>query len=111
MFFAILFVVQMIKKKIPKALREQVWLKNVGKMYQAKCTIRWCQNIMTVFDFESGHNIPESKGGATTLHNLFPICSRCNRSMSDKYTIDEWNRFNDQTSNKTTTNNDCCTIV
>jgi 5-methylcytosine-specific restriction endonuclease McrA len=97
----------MLKQKIPKALREQVWLKHVGSLYQSKCTIKWCQNTMTVFDFEAGHNIPESKGGTTTLNNLFPICSRCNRSMSNKYTIDEWNKFESKNNN----NNQCCTIM
>ena len=83
----------MEKKKIavPKALREQVWVSNVGSVFQTKCSVVWCKNNMSVFDFEVGHNIPESKGGKTVLENLRPICSRCNRSMSNTYTIDEWN--------------------
>ncbi len=79
------------KKPIPKALREQVWLKFIGKHYEAKCPIGWCANTITVFDFQSGHIIPESKGGPTTLENLMPICSRCNSSMNNQYTITEWN--------------------
>lgn len=79
-----------MKDTIPKALREQVWLSNIGKKYEAKCYIPWCKNIITVFDFQSGHNIPESKGGATELYNLKPICGRCNSSMNNNYTIDEW---------------------
>lgn len=79
-----------MKDRIPKALREQVWLTHVGKKYESKCTIPWCKNNITVFDFQSGHNIPESKGGKTDLSNLRPICSRCNSCMSDDYTIDEW---------------------
>ena len=86
------------KKTIPKALREQVWLKQIGKKYQAKCPIGWCKNTITVFDFQSGHIVPESKGGPTTLENLMPICSRCNLSMNNQYTITEWNTLgsNDQ---------------
>lgn len=79
-----------MKDKIPRALREQVWLTHIGKKYETKCTIRWCQNITTVFDFQCGHNVPESKGGVTDISNLRPICSRCNSSMKDNYTIDEW---------------------
>jgi hypothetical protein len=79
-----------MKDKIPKALREQVWLTHIGKKYESKCHISWCNNTITVFDFQSGHNFPESKGGATELSNLRPICSRCNLSMGDSYTIDEW---------------------
>jgi hypothetical protein len=82
-----------MKEKIPKALREQVWLTHIGKKYESKCNVKWCKNIITVFDFQSGHNIPESKGGATDISNLRPICSRCNSSMNDQYSIDEWEKL------------------
>lgn len=78
------------KKKIPAALREAVWIKTMGKVFQGKCPIPWCYNTITVFDFQAGHNIPESKGGETKLPNLIAICSRCNTSMGNTYTIDEW---------------------
>lgn len=80
-----------IKQKIPKALREQVWLLKVGRKFDTKCKIDWCTNQMNVFDYQCGHNTPESKGGDMTVENLVPICSRCNLSMGNKYTIDEWN--------------------
>lgn len=80
------------KKKIPAALREQVWITRMGHRFDGKCRVTWCKNRITVFDYECGHNIPESKGGKTTLDNLVPICARCNRSMSDNYSIDEWNK-------------------
>lgn len=86
----------MTKKKIPKALREQVWLKYFGRSFEHKCYISWCKNIINVFDYHCGHSIPESKSGSTTLDNLYPICSRCNLSMNDKYTIDEWNKLNNE---------------
>lgn len=79
------------KEKISAALREQVWIQKAGRLFEKKCNIIWCENNITAFDFQCGHNIPESKGGGTTLENLIPICSRCNLSMSDKYSIDEWN--------------------
>jgi 5-methylcytosine-specific restriction endonuclease McrA len=78
------------KERIPAALREQVWLKEMGKVFEGKCSTTWCTNKITVFDFESGHNVPESKGGKTILENLIPICSRCNKSMSNTHTFDEW---------------------
>jgi 5-methylcytosine-specific restriction endonuclease McrA len=83
----------MNKQKIPKAVREQVWLKCFGKRFEAKCLTHWCTNIITVFDFQCGHNIPESKGGKTVVENLIPLCSRCNQSMNNIYSIDEWNKF------------------
>ncbi len=79
------------KKKISQALREQVWLARFGRVFEHKCYVTWCKNTVTVFDFESGHNIPESKGGKTDLTNLYPICRKCNGSMGDRYSIDEWN--------------------
>jgi hypothetical protein len=87
-----------MKEKIPRALREQVWLTHIGKKYESKCRIRWCKNIITVFDFQCGHNIPESKGGRTDITNLIPICSRCNSSMNDNYTIDEWTKLSEPVS-------------
>jgi len=81
------------KAKIPRALREQVWLASVGPKYEAKCTISWCNNLMSVFEFHVGHNKPESKGGTLALSNLKAICTRCNLSMGNQYTIDEWNKL------------------
>lgn len=78
------------KKSIPAAVRQQVWLTYVGEHFKSKCKVKWCQNTMTVFQFDCGHNIPESRGGSTTIDNLLPICSNCNGSMREHYTIDEW---------------------
>ena len=78
------------KKKIPKAVREQVWLAVNKTKFYASCYIPWCKNKISVFDFTVGHNIPESKGGTLCIDNLKPICARCNTSMGNKYTIDEW---------------------
>jgi len=87
------------KKQIPKAVREQVWIRYIGKVYQHKCTISWCTNTIDVFNFQAGHNIPESKGGDISINNLRPICGRCNLSMGNEYTIDEWEKLNNNSSN------------
>ena len=78
------------KQRIPKAIRQQVWLTYFGKKYSNKCYITWCKNEINVFNFQVGHNIPESKGGELKITNLRPICGSCNRSMSNNYSIDEW---------------------
>jgi hypothetical protein len=78
------------KRHIPKAVREACWLAYNGKIFDAKCGTTWCQNSITVWDFQAGHKIPESKGGPTTLENLIPLCSRCNLSMSNNYTYKQW---------------------
>ena len=87
------------KQRIPKALREQVWLKTNKQTFKVKCPINWCNNEITVFDFHVGHIIPESRGGLTTINNLMPICAKCNLSMSNNYTITE---FSDQFAEKHT---------
>lgn len=87
----------MVKEHIRKALREQVWLKHCGKKFEHKCYTNWCTNIMTVFNFDCGHDIPESKGGETILENLFPICRNCNLSMGNSYTFKEWNQLSKPT--------------
>jgi hypothetical protein len=78
------------KKKIPRAVREAVWLNHCGRKFERRCMTPWCKNNINAFDFQTGHNIPESKGGTTTLDNLIPLCSRCNLSMGNQYTFQEW---------------------
>lgn len=85
-----------ISKILPKAIREQLWIKTFGKKFESKCSINWCKNQINVFDHEIGHNIPKSKGGSNCISNLVPICSRCNRSMSNNFTIDLWNTLFDK---------------
>lgn len=78
------------KQKIPAAIREATWIKHCGRLFEHKCLTPWCLNKITVFEFQAGHNIPESKGGPTTVDNLVPICARCNLSMGDRYTFTQW---------------------
>ena len=82
-----------IKTSIPKALRQQTWLRYNGKRFETKCYIDWCTNKIDVFNFHVGHDVPESKGGLTVIENLRPICAQCNLSMSNNYTIHEWNNL------------------
>lgn len=81
------------KQYIPKAIREQCWIQTMGKIYEHKCYIDWCTNTINVFDFHVGHDKPESKGGTLDILNLKPICARCNTSMSNSYSIEEWNKL------------------
>lgn len=81
------------KETIPRALREQVWIRTAGRQFEIQCPIHWCRNIVTVFDFHVGHNIPERAGGTLDLENLKPLCARCNLSMGSLYTIETWNRM------------------
>ena len=88
------------KATIPKALREQVWIQTMGRTFEKKCYVHWCTNVINVFDFHVGHDKPESGGGTLEITNLKPICARCNLSMSDKYTIQEWCDLSEDKSKK-----------
>ena len=82
------------KATIPKAIREQCWIQVFGENFKEKCYINWCENEINVFDFHVGHDKPESEGGTLDVSNLKPICARCNLSMSNNYTIKQWNDLN-----------------
>ena len=82
-------------QKPKKADRRIVWEEHNKKKYTSKCYVSRCTKEIDVWDFEVGHNIPESKGGSSTdIQNLFPICRTCNSSMGNK-SIDEWNEIFD----------------
>jgi len=49
------------KATIPLALRQQVWKTYVGEKFASKCLVGWCTNQITAFEFDVGHNLPESK--------------------------------------------------
>jgi hypothetical protein len=52
---------------------------------------RFANKTNIIVDCSAIHgNVPESKGGATEIANLRPICSRCNLSMGSQYSITEW---------------------
>jgi len=69
------------KKAIPKSLKMLVWHTYIGKeIGLAKCLC--CKNKeITQMDFDCGHVVAESRGGVTTVNNMRPICTKCNRSM------------------------------
>ena len=85
---------------IAKAVKEQIWIQHFGETFRHKCYIPWCTNSLTPFSFHAGHDVPRSKGGTNTIDNLFPICSSCNCSMGNKYSIQEWIHINSKLSFK-----------
>ena len=78
---------------IPKRVRKEVWEHRIGKKYEGKCSVIWCNKTIQVLgSWHVGHNIPVANGGSNELDNLFPLCSDCNLSMSTK-SIDEFNKM------------------
>ena len=91
----------MSTSRVPASLKHNIWITYNGENFNCKCHVTWCRNIITPFTFEAGHNVPSSKGGASTIDNLLPICAACNKSMGNQYTISEFSKtFED--SGKTT---------
>jgi hypothetical protein len=66
---------------IPKSLKVKVWNDNFGRQCgEHECYIE-CGKIICQGDFECGHVISKKNDGDTTVENLKPICSQCNKSM------------------------------
>lgn len=78
---------------LPKRIREVVWSTYNGETYSSPCYVPWCHNMINVFNYQVGHDIPESKGGTYDIGNLRPICINCNLSMGNKWTIQEWGKL------------------
>lgn len=72
----------MVKRNIPKVLRNDVWLKYIGKKFEGNC--KCCNKLIDVFNYHCGHVIAEANGGELTIQNLRPICSPCNLSMGTR---------------------------
>jgi hypothetical protein len=76
------------KTPIPSALRTQVWDRYIGEEV-GRCKCYCCRtNFITQRKFEAGHVLSEKKGGPTTIENLRPICSGCNKSMGAMHMAD-----------------------
>ena len=68
------------KKDVNETLRRAVWEKYASPGSGIVNCYSCCRHV-SVWDFVSGHVIPESGGGATDVENLRPVCARCNLLM------------------------------
>lgn len=69
------------KQKISLDTRIKVWNKYIEKNKgTGECWVG-CGTIISQFNFHCGHIKAEFKSGPTTIANLRPICSKCNKSM------------------------------
>ena len=66
------------RPQIVKETRRLVWLKR-NKFVHGQCYV--CDAEITLDHFTCGHIISLFDGGETTVQNLEPICSSCNRDM------------------------------
>lgn len=80
------------KRRIPPQLRRMVWetwMKD-PKSTVGPCFV--CGTQIHILNFECGHVESFADGGLTTVENLRPICSPCNKSMGKK----DLNTYKDQ---------------
>lgn len=68
---------------IPKQMKDEIWVKYMGDKSKSEC---YCcgKNVITMSQFNAGHVIAESHGGATDCANLRPICGSCNSGMGTR---------------------------
>ena len=59
-------------------------VKYFGKVYENKCFISWCHNMINVFTSQGMMYLKE--GGTIDLFNLYPICSNV-INLWERYTI------------------------
>lgn len=75
-----------VRKRVPITLRTKVWDRYIGLDKGSwKC---FCGKTIYQIDFEAGHVVVVSKGGTTTIENLRPVCSMCNKSMGSENLFD-----------------------
>jgi len=81
------------RKAIPKAVRLTVWNTYIGNIERyGECCI--CKGNIEIVNFECGHIISVANGGETTIDNLLPICSACNKSIGAENIPDFKRRYN-----------------
>ena len=69
--------------KIPKYIRDEVWLKTFSDKVFGKCAT--CKKKISITDdYDCAHIISVKNGGKTVPNNLVPMCRRCNTSLGSK---------------------------
>ena len=72
-----------MRKSIPKTLKNKVWDTYIGREKGiGNCFC--CNKEIDSKNFDCGHIISVKQGGPTTLENMRPLCSTCNKSMGEK---------------------------
>ena len=81
------------RKTFPKNLRMMVWTKYFSNE-SMKGTCSCCQYQIDYNTFELGHIISVCNGGTSTIENIVPICTVCNKSCGSVNLTDFAKQFN-----------------
>jgi hypothetical protein len=84
------FWLDSIPNKTSKIMREKCW-----KLWSVECNKKQlsmdqnlpcyvCNEWINAFNFEAGHIESHATGGPNQLHNLRPVCSKCNKRVGTK---------------------------
>jgi hypothetical protein len=66
---------------ISSVLKDRVWDRYIGRRIgYTDCYLK-CGTKIRQSHFECGHIVSRKDGGVTSVDNLRPICSKCNKSM------------------------------
>lgn len=96
-FYLGCFWLDKIPNKIPSIIREQCWNTWKKECEENQCLIDGnvpcyvCSQTISSFHFEAGHIISHVNGGLTTVENLRPVCSMCNKRVGTK-NMDEFKK-------------------
>lgn len=69
---------------IPSALRNLIWCTYIGEEQRKGLCLCCNTEQITTYNHECGHIVAQVNGGESSLENLRPICSSCNKSMGTK---------------------------
>ena len=83
------------RERVPTRLRKQVWDRAQNPTSsEGHCVV--CRAYIHILAFECAHIVAVADGGKTTIANLLPCCSMCNRSMGKMNLYDYVKKYHPQ---------------
>jgi len=79
------------RRPIDKNVKAAIWKIYNGNIIEGKCYV--CGELITITNFDAGHNIAVANGGDDNITNLRPLCRSCNGSMGIMDIEDYKNRY------------------
>ncbi len=81
------------RKKLSKKIRKELYARDCGDI-STPGTCFCCKEVIRYGDnYEAGHILAQSKGGADTLDNLRALCKTCNCRMGTMHMMEYCNKF------------------
>jgi hypothetical protein len=73
--------------------KRQVWEIFVGKFYEIKCPVSWCEKLITSFSFHIGfYDVPNPRTSKSiNPKDVIPMCRSCCNGMNYTISFEKWN--------------------